>query len=648
MRPTDVLLLSTALALGACTATSKDGGGGSGGPGPSGDLQIQVGGLPAGTAARVTVTGPQAFNRTVTATSQLSGLPVGVYRVVAGQVSAQGQTWTGQPTPDSTTVGAGDTAAVTVTYTGGAATSLNLTVAGTQLIQSAQRADGTVPMVAGRDALLRVFVTANGANSARPTVRVRFFSGGSVVDSVDLAPTASQVPQSVDTASLAGSWNVLLPAGRVIGGLGYQVELDPGDLVAETDETDNAWPAGSTVRAVPVQNVPPLDLRFVPVTQSANNLTGRISGSNQDAFVATTRQIFPLSTVNVDVRTAFTTSAPVLTSDDNNNAWGQVLNETSALRSADGSSRHYVSIVQVTYGGGIAGLGWVGAPGSVAWDKPSSAPGVIAHEVGHNFGLRHAPCGSPSGPDPNYPYAGGEIGSWGLDLPALALKLPATHRDLMSYCSPSWISDYNYLAVLNRRGSAPAIQPASEASTEGLLVWGRIRAGRAILEPAFVVNAPARLPARSGPNRLAGYDAAGNPLFSLAFEGEEVLDLPGGAERQFVFVLPLASAERDRLASLRLTGSGLTALRSAPVAAGVASRLAGSVPEVRAVTTGAGTEIRWDGVYPMAIIRDARSGEILAFARGGTGRLPASSALRVELSDGVGSRPGKVSARPAP
>lgn len=605
------------------------------GPGPTGALSVQVSGLPAGTAARVTVTSPGGGTATVTGSQVLTDLLPGVYALSAGYVNAESQTWMPQLSGTGVTIVAGDTASVQVSYTGGPATTLNLRIAGTQLIQSTQRADGSVPMIGGRDALLRVFVVASGANQVQPAVRVRLYSGAAPVDSFTVGAPGGAVPTSVDSASLGTSWNVLIPAARMTAGLAVQALLDPADGVPETDEGDNLWPAAAP-QAVTVRDVPVFSLRYVPVRQSANGLTGQVSAATQGALTEATRSMHPLGVTSVGVRSVFTTAAPVLVSDDSNGAWSRILSEIYALRSADGFQGDYVGIVPVTYGGGIAGLGYLGAPAAVAWDKVASAPGVIAHELGHNFGRSHAPCGNPGGPDPNYPYPDGSIGTWGLDLAALALKAPGTYKDLMSYCNPDWISDYNYVAILNFRGAAPAAESATPGpAREGLMVWGRILNGAVMLEPAFAVNAPVRLPARPGPNRVEGYDVAGRRVFSVSFEGDPVADLPHGSERHFAFVLPLARVEQAGLAALRATGRGVTVRQPR---AGLPSSAVGAAPV--AVRRGNELELRWDPSFPLAVIRDAVSGEILSFARNGHGRVPGGGPVRVELSEGVSSLPG--------
>lgn len=635
------------LALGAAGIVACGGGdprGDGTGPAGTGAISVQVSGLPAGANARVTVTAPGGGVTNLTASRLVSGLAAGVYSVSAGYVSAQSQTWTPHLSVTSVTVALDDTAAVAVTYTGGLAASLNLRIAGVQLIQSTQRADGTVPMVSGRDALLRVFVTATGGTQAQPPVRVRIFAGGAQVDSLTVVAPGTTVPASVDTSSLASSWNVLIPGARVISGMAIQAVVDPDDDVSESNEGDNLWP-GASPQLVTIRSVPTFALRFVPVKQSVNGLTGAVSNANKAALAEVTRRMHPLGTTTVDIRATFTTDAPVLVPNDSNGAWSRILGEIYTLKTADGFAGNYVGMVPATYGGGIAGMGYVGAPASISWDKASSAPGVIAHELGHNFGRSHAPCGGPANPDPQFPYPGGSIGNWGLDLPAMTLKAPGTYKDLMSYCDPDWISDYNYLAVMNFRGTSAVSEDfAGLARTQnGLMVWGRIRHGTVILEPSFRVRAPVQLPSRTGPHRVEGYDVGGRRVFSVSFDGELVADLPGADERHFAFVLPLTELELTGLAAVQLAGNGLTVRRAragGPVVPGLSRGAA------TATRRGDELEVRWDRAWPLAVIRDARTGQILAFARNGVGRVPVAGPVTVELSEGVSSLPGVVLGAP--
>ena len=154
--------LTALAAMTACGGESKNP------TGPvTGAISIAITGLPAQTAARVTLSGPSGYSHALSASANLPGLPPGTYQVTAQHVNAPGLIYSASVSSANVALLAGESAAVTVTYSGAAAPQLDLVINGTQLLQSAQRSDGSVPMVAGRDALLRVFVTANQANSAQ-------------------------------------------------------------------------------------------------------------------------------------------------------------------------------------------------------------------------------------------------------------------------------------------------------------------------------------------------------------------------------------------------------------------------------------------------------------------------------------------------
>ena len=505
----------------------------------------------------------------------------------------------------------------------------NLQVAAVHLTQVVQTLGGSVPLVQGKSGLLRVWVTTGLANAFQPDVRVRLYNGATLIQESIIPAPSSSVPLALDEGSMTASWNLPVTAGQIGPGLGVQIEIDPGNAVSETNESDNTFPASGT-HAFNVQSPGAFDVVFVPVRQSVNGLEGAAGAGG--AFTGVAQSMFPVSSIDGQARAVYVTDAPELQSGNGNGAWGTILSEVAALRAADGSSLAYYGVVKVSYGGGVAGMGYIGAPISIGWDKGGAA-GVAAHEWGHNFGRRHAPCGGAGNPDGSYPYAGGSIGVYGYN--GSSLLSPSTYKDLMGYCSPDWISDYTYEAILSYFGapSPPAYVPPTPE--DGLLIWGRIDESGAVLEPAFHVQAPALLPERPGRYRVRGLDAAGAEIFSLSFDGAE-LPAEAGDGRHFAFVLPLSRLGGRELGALRLDGAGASVVRSAPPAAGPGEPSAEL--DVRPLTDG-DVEVTWNAArYPMALVRDPTTGLVISFARGGDVQVPLmGDRVEVVLSDGLRS-----------
>jgi hypothetical protein len=158
-----------------------------------------------------------------------------------------------------------------------------------------------------------------------------------------------------------------------------------------------------------------------------------------------------------------------------------------------------------------------------------------------------------------------------------------------------------------------------------------VRDGRLVLEPAFHLDMQPHLPSGDGPYRVSGYDEAGAQLFSYGFAGTPVDHANG---RHFAFAIPDRLARTGSLARLEVTGPEgrawqVRAMRSdTPPAEALQARIRGSE-----------MTLSWQGSgYPMALIRDAETGQILSFARGGSARVNAAgNRLEVLMSDGIGN-----------
>ena len=407
------------------------------------------------------------------------------------------------------------------------------------LVQTTQSPLFPVPLIANEPALLRVFLTADG-EVAMPPVRATFYQDGAEVHSVQIPGLETDVPRDIDEGDLATSANAQVPESIIMPGLEMVIEIDPDGTLDPALGIDGRLPASGRI-ALDVVAVPSFDLTLVPFLSTENpdrsvlTLTENLSAES-DLF-RLTRDILPVDAF------FFTVREPVWTSVDPISSIS-ILGETEVIRTMDRASGHYMG-THPELNGGIAFV-----PGTVSVSLLDEV--VIAHELGHNMNLLHAPCRA-GGPDPSYPYEYGDIGAWGYDLLYEELVSPRT-PDLMGYCKPVWISDYHFTKALRYRASQEQalLAEAYAPSSPGLLLWGGVNeVGELVLEPAFAVDAPASLPRLDGPYRIVGVDEGGGTLLSLRFGMAEIADGEGGS---FAFVIPVRADWPGRLDRITLSG----------------------------------------------------------------------------------------------
>ena len=476
------------------------------------------------------------------------------------------------------------------------------------LTQSVQSFEFPVPLVGGRPALLRVFLTVPEGNAVGfPPLRVRFYLGAGEIYTVDVAGPAGTVPSRVEEGRLDASVNVAIPAEVVRPGVELVVEVDPEDALGPDPGTAKRIPATGR-QAIDVRNAPPLHLTYLPVVRPAREsgeFLSRVADlTEDDPLFRPTLEWLPIAHFTVDVREPIYTTA---------RARDEVLSEIEAIRVLEGETGYYLGGLPSYLADDLKlrGLGFIGG-----WSSISNLDSTtVAHELGHNMSLRHAPCGGAPGPDAAFPTRDGTIGAWGFNSADSSLVDPEA-TDVMSYCESNWISDFSFTKAFDHRlreegGAAAARASAARADVaRTLLLWGRADAdGVPFLEPAFVVDARPTLPQGGGAYTLTGAAADGETLFSLKFDMQEIAD--GDGESGFVFTLPVSPAWADRLATVALVGPGGTAMLD-----------------------GANSP-------PAAILRDPRTGRVRAIVRdltnldggaGGLGTLAGAAADPASLA----------------
>ena len=449
-------------------------------------------------------------------------------------------------------------------------------VAPVYLTQAVQSFEFPVPLVADRAALLRVFLTATDGETAGsfPPVRARFYLEDAEVHTVDIPGSAGTIPSRVEEGRLDASANVAIPADVVQPGLELVVEVDAENTLGPDPGAAKRIPATGR-QAVDVRAVPALHVTYVPVVRPAREsgeFLSRVEGLTEaDTLFRRARQWLPAADLTVALHEVVYTSARTST---------ELITEIEAIRVMEGGTGYYMGGIPqyLVEELGLAGRGML--PGRASFSRVRSV--TIAHELGHNLSLRHAPCGGAPEPDSAFPTRDGTIGAWGFNSSDSSLVDPGA-SDLMSYCGPKWISDFSFSKALDHRLREDGETAAANVA-RSLLLWGGADSdGVPFLEPAFVVDAPPTLPRSGGPYTLTGLSVSREELFSLRFDMQEIAD--GDGESGFVFALPVSPAWADRLATVVLHAPG-----------GIATLSGASGP-------------------PAAILRDPRTGRIRGIVR---------------------------------
>ncbi|MDP5138411.1 M66 family metalloprotease, partial [Rheinheimera baltica] len=308
-----------------------------------------------------------------------------------------------------------------------------VSIAGTDWLQGVVKTNPY--LVPNRDAVLRVhLVSADGATP--PALSAVANRAGQAVALAVQAPAT--LPLAKQHGELSSSYLVSVPAAQMQPGTTFEVSVAGLDNVVLSPTFASANSINLTV--VPFQ------VGDAVTTLPDNSLISR--------SLLTT---WPLASVNITTRAPYQVSA---SAEENNTS--TMLQELFDLRVIEGGEGYYYGYFeQAMNTDQWGGRGYVPGFSAVGVVNSNNLDMVLNHELGHNFGRPHAPCGTAGNPDSAYPYAGGSTGSYGVPLDMQTLLSPDNYKDLMGYCGNQHVSDYNFENVqdyLQQNLDHPAIE----------------------------------------------------------------------------------------------------------------------------------------------------------------------------------------------
>jgi len=329
------------------------------------------------------------------------------------------------------------------------------------------------PLPKGRNTVVRVYVDVDEATWVPRDIEARlsiYTPDGMVHEQSEV----TTVGQDSSTASLQSGFLFGVVAEQMVPGAKYQVQL--------FEAADTGWESLPEVAEPPSTPAEPdhigveatelaMKVVLVPVAYSGPGCSETVEANDEtlQRYADAMYQQNPLETLDVVWDDPYVVDDLDLT--DGNDFFTLLGRAQQYRASQTPDANTYYYLLFDNCGACIAESGGclLGVAGGIPDESMGAAPMRVAigtqflsgdevgmetfvHEIGHTQGRSHVACpgAAAGGPDPTYPYEGGEIGVWGFGVRDFQVRSATTHTDYMSYCNPTWVSDWQWNATYER------------------------------------------------------------------------------------------------------------------------------------------------------------------------------------------------------
>jgi len=132
----------------------------------------------------------------------------------------------------------------------------DLAISSLEITQAVQTADNSVPLVAGRPTVIRVYPHTNTIEPVNNvTIVISATRSGVALAGSPLTVGPTSVLTNPGRSDINSSFNARLPSDWLSGAVTLQVAIDPANSIEEKDESNNANTTILTFNSVPDLNV---------------------------------------------------------------------------------------------------------------------------------------------------------------------------------------------------------------------------------------------------------------------------------------------------------------------------------------------------------------------------------------------------------
>ncbi|MBL9120941.1 MAG: hypothetical protein JNL80_13600 [Phycisphaerae bacterium] len=266
---------------------------------------------------------------------------------------------------------------------------LDLQIDHVEFSQAIQTEAPSIPLVEGRAAMVRVYVSWNmAAHPTVPNVSATLTINGTTYTQTNDDPMTLDSAKGPDVFDGTINFWVRVDTDIAV----CRVELDPDDLVAETNETNNVLEWNETFECRRGQRIAYSRVNYLAEGAPSG---GKVGAGSGELFV---RAIYPIPELEYvqwpTIRVTSSVDDPGVGSDLDAS---ELLGKYSAVRNIVNASARLggdpvTDNVYAWFPGDLNGNGLGQVNGHVAFGNTENSrfQRTFAHELGHNFGLDHA------------------------------------------------------------------------------------------------------------------------------------------------------------------------------------------------------------------------------------------------------------------